>query len=266
MSREPAYTDAQIADLGLIRERLPRHVAIIMDGNGRWAQQRGLPRVEGHRRGVKSVRATVEECSRLGMEQLTLYCFSSENWKRPPRELSLLMKLLRHYLLEERRQIQEQGLRFRVIGKTEELDPVIQEEIAITEEVAGQNTGMMLCLAINYGARLEIAEAAARIAQQVRDGSLQPEDVSEETVADNLMTAGMPDPDLVIRTANELRISNFLLWQLSYAELWITDSFWPEFREPHLHQALKDFASRNRRFGGLNSSERPAAQVADHAD
>ena len=265
MSREPAYTDAQIEDLGLLRERLPQHVAIIMDGNGRWAQQRGLPRVEGHRRGVQSVRSTVEECSRLGLEQLTLYCFSSENWKRPPLELSLLMKLLKHYLVEERRQIQEQGLQFRVIGKTEELDPAIQEEIAITEEVARENTGMMLCLAVNYGARLEIAEAVQRIARKVKDGQLRAEDVNEQSVTDHLMTAGMPDPDLVIRTANEMRISNFLLWQLSYSEIWVTDAFWPEFREPNLHQALKDFASRDRRFGGLNDKKNSSRVVADQS-
>ena len=167
-------------------------------------------------------------------------------------ELNLLMKLLRHYLVEERRQIQEQGLRFRVIGKTEELDPVIQEEISITEDVAKQNDGMMLCLAVNYGARLEIAEAVQQIAKKVRDGQLSADEISESTVAEHLMTTGMPDPDLVIRTANEMRISNYLLWQISYSELWITDTFWPDFRESHLHQALKDFASRDRRFGGLN--------------
>ena len=223
-----------------------------MDGNGRWAQQQGLPRIEGHRRGVQSVRSTVEECSRLGLEQLTLYCFSSENWKRPKLELTLLMKLLRRYLVEERRRIEEQGLRFRVIGKTDELDPAIQEEIAITEDVAGKNDGMMLCLAINYGARQEIAEAMQQIAKKVQNGDVLPDQINEAMVARHLMTDGMPDPDLVIRTANEMRISNYLLWQISYSELWITDTFWPDFREPHLHQALKDFAARDRRFGGLN--------------
>ncbi|MEZ6129909.1 MAG: isoprenyl transferase [Planctomycetaceae bacterium] len=254
MSREPAYTSAEIEALGLSQERLARHIAIIMDGNGRWAQKRGLPRIEGHRQGVHSVRATVEECSRLGMEQLTLYCFSSENWKRPKLELRLLMKLLRHYLIEERRQISEQGLRFRVIGKTQELDPAIQKEIALTEEVARNNTGMMLCLAVNYGARLEITEAVQQLAAKVQQGTLAIDQITEATVADHLMTRGMPDPDLVIRTAGEMRISNFLLWQLSYSELWVTDVCWPEFREPHLHEALKSFAARDRRFGGLNHS------------
>ena len=260
MSREPAYTDAQIEALGLSRDRLARHIAIIMDGNGRWAQKRGLPRIEGHRRGVQSVRATVEECSRLGLEQLTLYCFSSENWKRPRVELSLLMQLLRHYLVEERRQIIEQGLRFQVIGRTEELDPMIQKEISITQDVARDNDGMMLCLAVNYGARLEITEAVQHVARKVQQGLLSPGDITEQVLANHLMTQGMPDPDLVIRTAGEMRISNFLLWQISYSELWITDTYWPEFREPHLHQALKDFASRDRRFGGLNNaSEKPSS-------
>ena len=254
MSREPAYTDVEIEALGLTRTRLARHIAIIMDGNGRWAQKRGLPRIEGHRNGVHSVRAIVEESSRLGLEQLTLYCFSSENWKRPKLELKLLMKLLRHYLVEERRQIQEQGLRFRVIGKIDELDSAIQKEIAITEEVSAGNDGMMLCLAVNYGARMEITEAVQQIAQKVQDGELSPESITEETVTQHLMTSGMPDPDLLIRTASEMRISNYLLWQISYSELWITDDFWPDFRELHLHQALKDYASRDRRFGGLNNS------------
>ncbi|MCA9033940.1 MAG: di-trans,poly-cis-decaprenylcistransferase [Planctomycetaceae bacterium] len=222
-----------------------------MDGNGRWAQGRFLPRIEGHRRGVKSVRCIVEECSRLGLKQLTLYCFSSENWKRPRQELSLLMTLLRQYLVEERQEIMAQGLRFRVIGRVEELDPVIQSEIRQTEEVSANNTGMMLCLAVNYGARMEIADAVRRIGREVSEGRLEPESISEKTITDHLMTQGMPDPDLVIRTAGEMRISNFLLWQISYAELWVTNKFWPEFREPDLYDALRDFASRDRRFGGL---------------
>ncbi|MEZ6039434.1 MAG: isoprenyl transferase [Planctomycetaceae bacterium] len=251
MSPNIPYTDAQLAERGLLRPRLPGHIAIIMDGNGRWAQGRFLPRIEGHRRGVKSVRCIVEECSRLGLKQLTLYCFSSENWKRPRQELSLLMTLLRQYLVEERQEIMAQGLRFRVIGRVEELDPVIQSEIRQTEEVSANNTGMMLCLAVNYGARMEIADAVRRIGREVSEGRLEPESISEKTITDHLMTQGMPDPDLVIRTAGEMRISNFLLWQISYAELWVTNKFWPEFREPDLYDALRDFASRDRRFGGL---------------
>lgn len=245
------------------RERLAQHIAIIMDGNGRWAQQRGLPRIEGHRRGVHSVRAVVEECSRLGLQQLTLYCFSSENWKRPKLELSLLMKLLRHYLVEERRLICEQGLRFKVIGKTEELDPAIQGEIKLTEDAANGNDGMMLCLAVNYGARMEITEAVQQIVRKVQQGSLSADTITENTVVSHLMTSDMPDPDLLIRTAGEMRISNFLLWQISYSELWVTDCCWPDFREPSLHAALKEFAARDRRFGGLHkTTEGPSSASA----
>ena len=254
MSKVEKYTDAQLAALGLERALIPRHVAVIMDGNGRWAQQRGLPRIEGHRRGVTSVRCIVEEASRLGMKQLTLFCFSSENWKRPPRELTLLMHLLKQYVIEERREIQRQGLRFKVIGKLQQLDPMIQKEIQKTIDVSANNDGMTLCLAVNYGARQEITEAIQAIAAAAKAGRLQPEDITENVVADHLMTAGMPDPDLVIRTASEFRISNFLLWQISYAELWVADKHWPEFREDDFRRALKDFARRDRRYGGLSVS------------
>ncbi|MCH2213276.1 MAG: isoprenyl transferase [Fuerstiella sp.] len=257
LSRQEPYTEYKLEELGLARDRLPRHIAVIMDGNGRWAQQRGLPRIEGHRRGVASVREIVEECSRLGLEQLTLYCFSSENWKRPPGELSFLMRLLKKYVVDERQRIQEQGLQFRVIGHIDELHPEIQEEIEITARDSANNQGMTLCLALNYGARSEITHAMRQIAVRIRDGLLQPDEISNETVAEHLMTVGMPDPDLVIRTANEMRISNFLLWQISYSELWVTEKLWPEFRNPHLHAALRDFSGRDRRFGGLNAS--PAA-------
>lgn len=195
----------------------------------------------------------VEEASRLGLRQLTLYCFSSENWKRPPRELTLLMALLKQYLIEERRQIQQQGLKFKVIGNTSELDPAIQKEIATTENVAAKNDGMTLCLAVNYGARQEITAAVQAIAVAAANGSLQPAQINQQTISDHLNTAGMPDPDLVIRTAGELRVSNFLLWQISYAELWVSNRFWPEFRENDFHQALRDYANRDRRFGGLSS-------------
>ncbi len=258
MSKEEKYSDEELATFGLDRALIPRHVAIIMDGNGRWAQKRGLPRIEGHRRGVTSVRCIVEEASRLGLQQLTLYCFSSENWKRPPRELTLLMHLLKQYLIEERREIQRQGLRFKVIGKLHELDPLIQSEMQKTVEVSANNSGMTLCLAVNYGARQEITEAIQKIATAVRNGEIQPGEISEKTVADNLMTSGMPDPDLVIRTASEFRISNFLLWQISYSELWVAEKHWPEFREEEFRTALREFARRDRRYGGLS----PTAQVA----
>lgn len=253
MSKEEKYSDAELAALGLERTLIPQHVAIIMDGNGRWAQKRGLPRIEGHRRGVTSVRSVVEEASRLGLQQLTLYCFSRENWKRPQRELTLLMHLLKQYVIEERREIQRQGLRFKVIGKLQELDPRIQSEIQKTVDVSASNTGMTLCLAVNYGARQEITEAIQAIAGLIQSGKMRPDDISEQTVADHLMTAGMPDPDLVIRTASEFRISNFLLWQISYAELWVTEKHWPEFREEEFRQAIRDFARRDRRYGGLNA-------------
>lgn len=252
MSKEEKYTDAELSDFGLTRDRIPRHVAIIMDGNGRWAQKRGLPRIEGHRRGAISVRCIVEEASRLGLEQLTLYCFSHENWKRPRRELTLLMRLLKQYLIGERREIQRQGLRFAVIGRTNELDAAIRKEMDATIEAARDNTGMRLCLAVNYGARQEIADAVRTLAYQVKEGILAPEDITEDSIACHLMTQGMPDPDLVIRTASEYRISNFLLWQISYAEFWVTPRCWPEFVRDDLRQALRDYAARDRRFGGLN--------------
>jgi undecaprenyl diphosphate synthase len=243
--------------MGFDRSLMPRHIAIIMDGNGRWAQQRHLPRIEGHRRGVGSVRSIVEESSRLGLEQLTLYCFSSENWKRPKRELSLLMSLLKKYLVDERKQIQRQGLRFKVIGRLNELDPAIQTEIRTTEQVSADNDGMTLCLAVNYGSRQEISDAVRHIAEAVAEQRLLPEQITESVIADHLLTAGMTDPDLVIRTAGEMRISNFLLWQISYAELWVTQKHWPEFRETELHAAIQDFAARDRRFGGLNTNPVP---------
>jgi len=258
LSKETPYTDQELAAFGLDRARIPRHVAIIMDGNGRWAQKRGLPRIEGHRRGVTSVRCIVEEASRLGVQQLTLYCFSSENWKRPPRELTLLMHLLKQYLIEERREIQRQGLRFRVIGTLSALDPMIQTEMQKTIDVSANNTGMTLCLAVNYGARQEIAEAVRKIGQEIAAGTLTPEQITESTIADRLMTGGMPDPDLVIRTASEFRVSNFLLWQISYSELWVTDRFWPEFREEDFRLAMREFAKRDRRFGGLSGAEKSA--------
>jgi undecaprenyl diphosphate synthase len=232
-------------------EALPRHVAIIMDGNGRWAQRRGLPRIEGHRRGVRSVRDTVESCADLGLEQLTLFCLSSENWKRPEAELRRLMNLLEQFLIEERSEIMRQGLQFATIGRREGLTDGVIREIERSCEVSRSNTGMRLCLALNYGARSEIADAARLIAARVVAGELAANEINEDTVAAHLYTAGMPDPDLLIRTAGEMRLSNYLLWQISYAELWVTDKCWPEFQKSDLIEALHDFASRDRRFGGL---------------
>ena len=241
----------RLAVAGIDPARLPRHVAVIMDGNGRWAQQRGLPRIEGHRRGVQSVRATIEECCRLGVGHLTLYCLSSENWKRPQPELDFLMALLEQYLIEERAEILEQNIRFSVIGRREGLPEAVLREIEENVRVSQDNTGLGLCLAINYGARTELVDAVRSLARQARAGALDPESIDEAHISDALYTSGMPDPDLLIRTAGEMRVSNFLLWQISYAELWVTDLCWPDFDRGTLHQALRDYAGRERRFGGL---------------
>ncbi|SFJ08401.1 isoprenyl transferase [Planctomicrobium piriforme] len=253
MAVESPYTSEQLESLGLSPDRLPRHVAIIMDGNGRWAQNRGLPRIEGHRRGVESVRTVVEEAARLGLEQLTLYCFSSENWKRPRIELDLLMSLLQRYVVAERAEIMRQDIRFVTIGRTDRIHPRIFQEVNATIELSRDNPGMKLCLALDYGARDEIVGAMRQIAEKVRAGALDPAAIDEETISSHLFTAGMVDPDLVIRTAGEMRISNFLLWQISYAELWVTETLWPDFRQPELFSALRDYAGRERRFGGLKT-------------
>ena len=252
MPADVPYTDAELQSFGLQRDRLPRHVAIIMDGNGRWARARGLPRIEGHRQGVQSVRTVVEQCARLGLEQLTLYCFSSENWKRPQLELDLLMSLLRQYVVAERNEIMRQELRFCTIGRVDRLGAKVMAEVNKTIEVSRDNPGMKLCLALDYGARQEVVDAIRAIAGEVAGGRLAVGDITEQTVSDHLYTAGMCDPDLVVRTAGEMRISNFLLWQISYAELWVTQTFWPDFRQEHLFTALRDFAGRERRFGGLS--------------
>ncbi len=254
MAVESPYTSSDLQSLGLIAERLPRHIAIIMDGNGRWAQSRGLPRIEGHRRGVQSVRTVVEECARLGLEQLTLYCFSSENWKRPRPELDLLMSLLQSYVVAERQEIMRQDIRFTTIGRTDRISPRILQEVNETIEMSCGNPGMRLCLALDYGARDELVVAVKTIAAKVQSGELTADNIDEQTIADHLYTAGMSDPHLVIRTAGEMRVSNFLLWQISYAELWVTEKLWPDFRTPDLLDALRDYAARERRFGGLKTT------------
>ena len=242
----------RLAEAGLDPARLPEHIAVIMDGNGRWAQQRGLPRVEGHARGAVSVRTVVEECCRLGVGQLTLYCLSSENWKRPKTELDFLMALLET--------VPRRGTRARSWTRTfasassdaattcrSRCCGEIDESIRLSQD----NTGMGLCLAINYGGRTELIDAVRSLARQVRDGRLDPDAIDEAAISGALYTAGTPDPDLLIRTAGEMRISNFLLWQISYAELWVTSRCWPDFDRATLHQALRDYAARERRFGGL---------------
>jgi undecaprenyl diphosphate synthase len=222
-----------------------------MDGNGRWAQRQNLPRIEGHRRGVASVRRTTEECARLGMEQLTLYCLSSENWKRPQPEIDFLMHLLEQYMIEERTTIMDNNLRVRMIGRRAGIPEQVLEELDKTVDMSAANTGMWLNLAVNYGGRSELVDAVRAIGQEIAACRLAPGDVNEETISDHLYTAGLDDPDLLVRTAGELRISNFLLWQISYAEIWVTDRCWPEFDEETLHAAIREFAGRNRKFGGL---------------
>ena len=251
MATAPLAAADPLADVPPARR--PQHVAIIMDGNGRWAQRRHLPRIEGHRRGVASVRRTVEEAARLHLAQLTLYCLSSENWKRPQRELDFLMHLLEQYMIEERATIMRQNIAVRVIGRRDGIPPATLAEMDKTVQMSAANTGTRLCLAINYGGRGELVDVVRQIADEARSGKLDPATIDEGTIADRLYTAGMPDPDLLIRTAGEMRISNFLLWQISYAELWITERCWPEFDESDLHQAIRDFAARDRRFGGIKA-------------
>ena len=243
-------TPADLSDIP--RDRLPRHVAVIMDGNGRWARRQGLPRIEGHRAGVESVRRVTEECSRLGIEQLTLYCLSSENWKRPAEELDFLLNLLQRYLVEERPRIMEHNIRVRWIGRREGLPDGAIRELEETVRLSASNTGLGVCLAINYGGRAELVDAARRLAEEVHRGELDPAAIDEDALSARLYTAGLPDPDLLIRTADEMRVSNFLLWQISYAEIWVTNVCWPDFDEAQLHTALRAYAGRQRRFGGLN--------------
>jgi len=246
---QPPATSAQAAVPET--ERLPRHVAIIMDGNGRWAVSKGKPRILGHRAGIRSVRAVVEESCRLGLDQLTLYCLSSENWKRPAREIRFLMRLLKHFLVVERSELMEQNVRLAMIGRREGLPPDVLAELDRTKALTARNTGLTLCLAVNYGGRAEIAEAARRLAADVEAGRVASEAIDEGRFAAYLSTAGMPDPDLLIRTAGEYRLSNYLLWQISYAELWVTEVLWPDFREENLRAAVSDYARRQRKFGGL---------------
>ncbi len=232
-------------------ERWPQHVAIIMDGNGRWAQRQGLPRIEGHRRGVDSVRRTTEECARIGLEQLTLYCLSSENWKRPQQEIDFLMHLLEQYMIQERTTIMDNNVRVRTLGRRTNIPDQVLAELDQTVSMSSSNDGMWLNLAINYGGRAELVDAVQAIGNKVAAGEFAASDIDEQTIGEHLYTAGYADPDLLIRTAGEMRISNFLLWQISYAEIWVTEKCWPEFDEGTLHQAICDFAARNRKYGGL---------------
>ena len=228
-------------------DRLPRHIAVIMDGNGRWAAQRHLPRVEGHRAGIDSVREVVETSARLGISVLTLYAFSVENWKRPAAEVSTLMALLKRYLRLELNTLLRNNIRFRVIGREGELAPDIRHELQAAEEKTARNSGMLFNIALNYGGRAEIVEAVKR----VMAAGVRPDTLDEQTFAGFLYTAGQPDPDLLIRTSGEMRVSNFLLWQIAYSEIWVTDTLWPEFRKRHLLEAVLAYQKRDRRYGGI---------------
>ncbi len=238
-------------------ERLPAHVAVIMDGNGRWAAQRHLPRVEGHRAGIESVRDTVETAARLDIDVLTLYAFSIENWKRPAAEVSTLMVLLKRYLRSELNSLLGNNIRFQVIGRIDELAPDIQQELKLAIDRTSANTGMLFNIALNYGGRAEIVDAARRaIAAGIR-----PDQLDETRLASFLYTAGQPDPDLLIRTSGEMRVSNFLLWQIAYAEIYVTETLWPDFRRQHLLEAVLAYQKRERRYGGINPA--PAAIGAE---
>ncbi len=229
-------------------DRLPAHVAVIMDGNGRWAAQRRLPRVEGHRAGITAVRDVVETSARLGIPVLTLYAFSIENWKRPPAEVSVLMGLLKRYLRLELETLLANDIRFQVIGRQEDLPDDVRRELDIARDRTSANRGMLFNIALNYGGRAEIVEAA----RCAIEAGVSPSELDEERFGQWLYTAGQPDPDLLIRTSGEMRVSNFLLWQIAYAEIWVTETLWPDFRARHLIEAILDYQKRDRRYGGIS--------------
>ncbi len=242
--------------------RLPRHVAIIMDGNGRWAQTRKLPRIEGHRAGAKAVQEVVESCGRLGVKFLTLYAFSKENWKRPKREVALLWNLLEDYLRKEDKELVKNKIRLLVIGQRETIPASTRRELERVEELTENLSGLTIILALNYGGRAEIVDAVRKICAQ---GDIAAVGLDEDTFSRYLYTASIPDPDLLIRTSGELRVSNFLLWQIAYSEIWVTDTLWPDFRRRHFFQAILDYQRRERRYGGLGPrNEADPATMARH--
>ncbi len=247
--------------------RLPRHVAVIMDGNGRWAQKRHLPRIAGHRSGTQSARTTIETCARLKIEALTLYAFSVENWRRPKTEIDFLMQLLREYLKKEMPLLQKNEIRMRFLGRIDELPAGVQKDVREAMEKTAGNKGMVLCVALNYGGRAEIVDAMnAILADRNRHGA--PDKVTEEQLSQHLYTEGLPDPDLLIRTSGEMRVSNFLLWQIAYAEIFVTETLWPDFNRARLLEALVEFQKRERRYGGIregeSSSDENPARAAGH--
>ncbi len=233
------------------RASLPRHVAIIMDGNGRWARQRHLPRIEGHRVGAESARTIIRTAGEIGVKYLTLYAFSVENWNRPKEEVDALMKYLVHYLKTETPELNKNNVRLEVIGQIYRLPEAVQDHLQKTITTLSRNNGLTLIMALSYGGRTEIVDAVRSIAKKVKAGELDPADVTEQVFAQHLYTRNLPDPDLMIRTSGEMRVSNFLLWQISYAELVVTQTLWPDFRKPQFFEALEEYARRHRRFGAL---------------
>ena len=233
------------------KKRLPNHIAIIMDGNGRWARRKGFLRVKGHEEGVNSVREITTECAKKHIGQLTLYAFSNENWKRSKTEVNFLMRMLKKFLIAERPTIRDNDIILKTIGRIEALPEDVQKELFISMEESKNNTGMILCLALNYGGRTEIVDAANGLARDVKKGVVKLKDIDDDVFKSYMYTSDMTDPDLLIRTGGEMRVSNFLLWEVSYAELWFTSVYWPEFRKKHLEEALGDYAKRERRYGGL---------------
>lgn len=263
---EPGDPDRQLAE-SLDPERLPKHIAVIMDGNGRWASRRNLPRAAGHKAGVEPVRITVETCARLGVQVLTLYAFSVENWKRPRPEVDTLWRLLRIYIRRELPSLMRNGIRLRAIGRLGALPPAARRELLAAVEATRGNTGLLVNLAINYGGRSEIIDAVnAALAEARERGTLSQMQLTEDLIERHLYTAGLPEPDLLIRTSGEMRISNFLLWQIAYAELYVTETLWPDFRRSDLLQALLDYQRRDRRFGGLSTPRGDTAEEVAEAE
>ena len=254
MANTPEEIAAARRALGIDDDHFPRHVAIIMDGNGRWARGRGLPRTAGHTEGAEITRRIVTESCRLGLEALTLYSFSIENWRRPREEVNALMHLYAEYLRMERGELMEHHMRFRHLGRREGLPQSVLDEVDTSTAISAGNTGMWLNLALNYGGRTELTDAVRSIAAEVAAGRLAPEQVEEQHITNALYSRGIVDPDLLIRTAGEMRLSNFLLWQVSYAEIYVTETLWPDFVETELQKAIAAYAGRNRRFGGLDKS------------
>lgn len=264
-SLAPGDPDRALAE-AIDQDRVPAHIAVIMDGNGRWANRRSLPRIAGHRAGVNAVRDTVETSARMGVQALTLYAFSVENWKRPRAEVDMLWRLLRLYLRKELEGLQRHNIRLQAIGRLELLPEKVREDLHGAVFATRHNSGMLLNLAINYSGRAEIADAVNAIIQTARlEGRLASLEVDEDAISANLYTATLPEPDLLIRTSGEMRISNFLLWQIAYAELYVTETLWPDFNRAELLKAVLGYQKRERRFGGLGNAA-PAPEMADEVE